>query len=177
MKFLRLQFVVAGILVLVAGAALADQGGVKLSMKEGIGSYLADADGKTLYWFMKDSPGKSACAGTCLEKWPVFFRETVAPPAGIEAKDFSMITREDGKKQTTFRGYPLYYYAADMKAGDTVGQGVNAVWFVINPAAFPAKAMAPMTEPHKGMAPGADAHKGMSTPAAAPPAAAPPKTY
>lgn len=171
MNFQKLQFVVAGILVLVSGAVLADQGGMKLSMKEGLGSYLSDADGKTLYWFAKDSQGKSACDGPCLEKWPVFYRETVTPPAGIEAKDFGVITRGDGKKQTTFRGNPLYYYATDMKAGDTVGQGVGADWFVIDPAAFPAKAKAPAADPHKGMTPGADPHKG-----AAPPVA-PTKTY
>lgn len=171
MKFLKLQFVFAGILVLVAGVALAGQGEVKLSTKQGLGSYLADADGKTLYWFKKDSPGKSACAGPCLEKWPIFFRETVTPPAGVEAKDFGVITREDGKKQTVFRGFPLYYYAADMQAGDALGQGVGDNWFVIDPAAFPAKAMAPMADPQKGMAPGTDPHKGLSTPAA------PPKTY
>lgn len=160
MKFLKLQFAVTGILVLVAGVALADQGGVTLSMKEGLGSYLADADGKTLYWFMKDAPGKSACAGQCVENWPVFFRETVTPPAGIEVKDFGVITRDDGKKQSTFRGYPLYFYAMDKKSGDVVGQGMGSNWYVIDPAAFPAKTMAPAVDPHKGMAPAPPPTKG-----------------
>lgn len=157
MKFTKIQLVVVGILVLVAGVALADQGGVMLSMKEGLGSYLADADGKTLYWFMKDTSGKSACAGQCVEKWPVFFRETVTPPAGVNVNDFGFITRDDGLKQSTFRGYPLYYFAADKKAGDTAGQGMGSSWFVIDPAAFPAKVMAPAAAP--GSAPATDPHK------------------
>jgi len=171
MKFLKLQLVVVGILVLVAGVALAGQGGVMLSKKEGLGSYLADADGKALYWFMKDAPGKSSCTGQCVEKWPVFFLETVTAPAGVEVKDFGIIMRDDGKKQTTFRGYPLYYFAADKKAGDVGGQGMGASWFVIDPAVFPAKAMTPAADPHKGMAPAADPHKGMT------PALPPTKSY
>lgn len=171
MNFLKLRFVVAVILVLVSGAALAEEGGVKLSTKEGLNSYLSDADGKTLYWFMKDSPGKSACSGPCLEKWPVFFRETVTPPAGVQANDFGAITREDGKKQTTFRGYPLYYYVTDRKAGETLGHGAGGNWFVIDPASFPAKAKVPMADPNTGMTPGADPHRGTTPPVA------PTKTY
>ena len=38
--------------------------------------------------------------------------------------------------QTTFMGYPLYYYIKDKAPGDTTGQGVNSVWFVVNPGNF-----------------------------------------
>jgi predicted lipoprotein with Yx(FWY)xxD motif len=101
------------------------------------GKYLADAQGKTLYWFEKDSPGMSACTGQCVEKWPLFFRESVAPPEGMSPEDFSTITRKDGAKQTTFRGYPLYYWVGDTKPGDTSGHGFNDVWFVVDPNKFP----------------------------------------
>jgi predicted lipoprotein with Yx(FWY)xxD motif len=121
------------------GVALADHHAVKIAEKEGIGKYLTDAKGMALYWFKKDTPGKSACTGECVEKWPLYFRETVAPPVGIKAGDFGTITREDGKRQTTFRGYPLYYWFQDSKPGDTSGNKVNDVWFVIDPAAFPPK--------------------------------------
>jgi len=106
--------------------------------KAGIGKYLTDTEGKALYQFKKDSPGTSACTGPCLEKWPIYYRETVAAPKGIK-EDFGTITREDGKKQTTFRGYPLYYWNNDKKTGETTGQGVNSVWYVINPDNFPPK--------------------------------------
>jgi predicted lipoprotein with Yx(FWY)xxD motif len=107
--------------------------------KDGVGSYLADAKGMTLYWFKKDSPGKSACAGPCVERWPIYYRDAVAAGEGTKPEDFGTITREDGKKQTTFRGYPLYYWAGDKAKGDTTGQGVNNVWYVIDPANFPPK--------------------------------------
>lgn len=121
------------------GVALADHHAVKIAMKEGVGEYLTDAKGTALYWFKKDSPGKSVCTGACVERWPLYYRESIAPPAGIKAEDFGTITREDGKKQTTFRGYPLYYWFQDAKPGDASGNKVNDVWFVIDPAAFPPK--------------------------------------
>ena len=123
----------------MAGAAPAMDHAVKKTTKAGVGSYLVDAKGMTLYWFKKDSPGKSACAGPCVERWPVYYREKVAAGEGTKEGDFGTITREDGKKQTTFRGYPLYYWVGDKAKGDTAGQGVNGVWYVIDPADFPPK--------------------------------------
>ncbi len=137
MKTLILLIVAA--LLTLPIAAVADHHAVKIAQKDSVGSYLTDAEGKTLYWFKKDIPGQSACAGPCVDKWPLYFRETVAAPAGVDAKNFATINRADGKTQTTFRGYPLYYWVNDNKAGDTSGQGVGNVWYVIDPANFPVK--------------------------------------
>ena len=123
--------------VAMGGSALAMDHEVKKAKKDGVGSYLTDAKGMTLYWFKKDSPAKSACAGPCVEKWPIYHRETVAAGEGTKAEDFATITRDDGKKQTTFRGYPLYYWSGDKASGDTKGQGINNVWYVIDPGDFP----------------------------------------
>ncbi len=127
------------IFVLFSTSALAAKEGVMIREKPGVGKYLTDSSGKTLYWFKKDSPGKSACSGGCLEKWPVFHAENVSPPKGLSKEDFATISREDGKKQTTFKDYPLYYFENDKKSGDTTGQGKNDVWFVVNPDNFPLK--------------------------------------
>ncbi|MBU0674906.1 MAG: hypothetical protein KJ950_09715 [Proteobacteria bacterium] len=132
----RLVIVIVSLLLFV-GIALADHHAVKINEKEGVGRYLTDAEGMTIYWFMQDTPGKSVCAGPCSAKWPPYYREIVAAPAGILADEFVNMTRADGAKQTTFRGYPLYYRAGDKTAGDTGGQGLNDVWFVINPDTFP----------------------------------------
>ncbi len=119
--------------LLVADSAVADHHAVKIAKKDGVGSYLADIKGMTLYTFKKDSPGTSACEGPCLEKWPVFYREAVEAKDGLKARDFGTITRADGKKQTTYKGMPLYYFAGDKAAGDTAGQGVRDVWYVAAP--------------------------------------------
>ena len=123
----------------VATASFADHHAIKIVKKENIGNYLTDAKGMTLYWFVKDSAGQSVCKGDCLAKWPAYYRPEIAPPSGVDAADFGTITREDGAKQTTFRGYPLYYFFKDQMAGDTNGQGMKNVWYVIDPANFPAK--------------------------------------
>ncbi len=114
-------------------ATMATAGTVEVKNKDGIGSYLADDKGMTLYVFKKDSPGKSACAGPCVEKWPLLSDEYVSASSGLEAGDFGVIARDDGKKQTTYKGLPLYYFFKDAKAGDTAGQGVNNVWYVAAP--------------------------------------------
>lgn len=125
--------------LMLGGQAFAMDHAVQAMNKEGVGHYLTDAKGMTLYWFKKDSPGKSACAGPCVEKWPIYFRETVKAGGGLKDEEFGTITREDGKKQSTFRGYPLYYWVGDKAKGDTAGQGFKDVWHVIDPANFPPK--------------------------------------
>jgi predicted lipoprotein with Yx(FWY)xxD motif len=37
----------------------------------------------------------------------------------------------------TYNHMPLYYWVNDMKAGDTTGQGVGSVWYVVNPDGEP----------------------------------------
>lgn len=132
----RLMLILAVLMLMSPVVASANHHAVKIAGQQG-SEYLTDAEGKTLYWFTKDSAGMSACSGGCVDKWPLFYRETVAPPAGVAAGDFATITRSDGKKQTTFRGYPLYYWVKDSKAGDTGGDGINGVWFLVDPANFP----------------------------------------
>ncbi len=104
-----------------------------------LGNYLVDERGNALYWFTKDSPGQSACSGDCLKNWPAFLAESLVVPTALNPSDFGTITRADGSSQTTYKGYPLYYWVKDLKRGDVTGQNVGKVWFVIDPAKFPAK--------------------------------------
>lgn len=103
---------------------------VKTKAKPRVGSYLTDAKGMSLYYFKKDAPGKSACSRDCIAKWPVFYTRKVVVSRTLDKKDFAVITRDDGIKQTTYKGRPLYYFANDLVAGDTKGEGVNNLWHV-----------------------------------------------
>jgi len=100
-----------------------------------LGRILADADGMTLYYFANDIPasGASTCYGQCEVAWPIFSVDTVTVSSPLLASDFSSITRNDGTKQTTYRGWPLYYWQADTKPGDVNGENVNKIWFVVKP--------------------------------------------
>jgi len=100
-----------------------------------LGRILVDADGMTLYYFANDIPasGASTCYGQCAVAWPIFSVDTVTVSSPLLASDFSSITRTDGTKQTTYRGWPLYYWQADTKPGDVNGENVQKVWFVVKP--------------------------------------------
>lgn len=119
--------------VAVAGAGIARAESVRVAKKEGVGPYLADAKGMALYVFKKDAPGKSACSGPCVEKWPLFSVEKVDAPAPLKPGDFSTVSRGDGKMQTAYKGMPLYYFVGDKQPGDTTGEGVGEVWFLAKP--------------------------------------------
>lgn len=101
-----------------------------------LGNYLTDENGRTLYYFDKDPMNKSVCEGTCLANWPAYLANGSSTPTGVASSDFGTITRTDGSKQTTYKGYPLYYFIKDVKHGDAVGQAVNNVWYVVDPAKF-----------------------------------------
>ena len=106
---------------------------VGISNNSGIGSYLVDAKGITLYWTTRDSVGQSNITGTTLANWPLFYSAGVTVRGSLSASDFATITRADGSTQTTYKGWPLYYYIGDKVAGDTTGQGLAGVWFAASP--------------------------------------------
>ena len=94
------------------------------------GNVLTDAKGMTLYTFDKDADGKSACNGPCATNWPA-----VKAEASDAAGDgYTIITRDDGSKQWSMNEKPLYFFAADVQAGDARGDGQGGVWHVIRGA-------------------------------------------
>jgi predicted lipoprotein with Yx(FWY)xxD motif len=110
---------------------------VMISTSAALGNYLVDGVGQTLYWYTKDSAGISACTGNCLKNWPAFTASTFTVPSALNPADFGTIKRDDGTLQATYKGFPLYYWVKDLKRGDTTGQDVGKVWYVIDPAKFP----------------------------------------
>jgi predicted lipoprotein with Yx(FWY)xxD motif len=119
-------------MLLLSVPALAGPPGPSVARKEGVGSFLVDGAGRTLYVFKKDAPGQSACLGDCVARWPVYLNQG-GTPDGLRGEDFGTITRADGKLQSTYKGMPLYTFAADAAPGDVKGQGVKDVWFVATP--------------------------------------------
>ena len=48
--------------------------------------------------------------------------------------------RTDGKKQVTYGGHPLYFFAKDTKAGDARGEGIvhfGGTWWVVSAVGKP----------------------------------------
>ena len=103
-----------------------------------LGSVLVDGKGMTLYLFTKDSPNTSTCTGGCLAAWPALLG-VPTPGAGVDDSKLGSFTRGDGSVQATYNGWPLYFWAKDTKPGDTTGQNVQSVWFVISRDGNPVK--------------------------------------
>ncbi|HET6980737.1 MAG TPA: hypothetical protein VFI53_01280 [Myxococcaceae bacterium] len=115
---------------------------VKLASAQPYGSYLVDGGGRTLYLFASDLPAGggnaavSSCTGSssdmtsCVHYWPIFHAASNVVQ-GIDPNDLGEITRaSDGLKQTTYKGWPLYYFINDSNPGDINGETI-ADWFVI----------------------------------------------
>ena len=93
------------------------------------GDVLTGSNGMTLYTFDKDAGGKSMCNGPCATNWPPLN----AMDGDMASGDYTIIVRDDGKKQWALKGKPLYYWTKDQKPGDRTGDGVNGVWHVAKP--------------------------------------------
>ncbi len=104
---------------------------INVSSKTGIGNYLVNGNGMTLYYFAKDVNGQSNATGAILQTWPIFNATSISVPSTLSTSDFGSITRSDGLTQTTYKGWPLYNFANDKAPGDTKGDGFNGFWFLV----------------------------------------------
>ena len=91
--------------------------------------YLTDAAGQALY-VLEDNAGGQRCDAACEEAWPPVLTEEARPLADprIGAGGAGALPRQDGGQHVTYRGQPLYRYAADRGAGRTAGDGVEDQW-------------------------------------------------
>jgi predicted lipoprotein with Yx(FWY)xxD motif len=103
-----------------------------------LGKYVTDANGRSLYVFMKDTKNTSTCVDACAAAWPPLGASTGASTdPSVKPAMVSVITRSDNKNQTTYNGMPVYYYEDDKKPGDIEGQGKNefgGLWYVVSPS-------------------------------------------
>lgn len=96
------------------------------------GDILTTPKGLTLYVFDNDVPnsGKSVCTGQCRGLHPPYLVEA----GGKVAQPLGVVLREDGVRQWSYKGRPLYLFYADEKPGDTLGDGLNrGTWHVAKP--------------------------------------------
>ena len=109
---------------------------VATAHSEALGTYLTDGRGNTLYYYTDDIPGLSNCTAGCEAVWPPFSVKTISVPPSLESSDFGFITRDNGRRQVTYKGWPLYYYSRDWAPRDTNGQALYGTWYVVQPDLF-----------------------------------------
>jgi predicted lipoprotein with Yx(FWY)xxD motif len=107
--------------------------------------FLTNGFGRALYVCFDDTPGSadtppvSACVGDCARRHPLWSvseagRTTILPSV-LDALDLAVFERPDGALQLALRGWPLYYFSGDERAGDVQGQNQSA-WRAIDPLHF-----------------------------------------
>jgi predicted lipoprotein with Yx(FWY)xxD motif len=80
---------------------------------------------------------RASCTGSCANSWvPVMTGQAPKGASGIESSDLGT-ANYDGKKQVTYFGHRLYYYASDHHPLTASGQGQSKTWFVILPTGQP----------------------------------------
>ena len=109
--------------------------GVVHTAKGSLGTILVDGKGMTIYLFAPDKPGKSVCNGSCATYWPPVPAPATTPSSlpGVTGT-IGTTTRDDGSKQLTVAGHPLYTYSGDQKPGQANGQNQNingGLWTVV----------------------------------------------
>jgi len=122
--------VVSAVALAVLGASVATAGGPATTapgalkaVRIGGLTVLADANGRTLYWFAPDTAARSACYGSCAAYWPPVKGPATAGP-GVTGT-LSVLTRSDGSVQAAYDGHPLYTYVGDSAPGQANGNGLN----------------------------------------------------
>jgi predicted lipoprotein with Yx(FWY)xxD motif len=99
------------------------------------GRILFDGHARALYAFTRDRK-ESNCYGACAAAWPPYLvGGAVRPGAGTKRGLYGTTTRRNGRRQLTYDGRPLYYYAHD-PVGQVLCQAVDEFggrWLVVRP--------------------------------------------
>jgi predicted lipoprotein with Yx(FWY)xxD motif len=115
--------------------------GVVGTESTGIGTVLVNSQGRTLYVFANDTGTTSTCTGSCAANWPPEPAPASSPSTvpGVSGP-LGSTTRNDGSKQLTVAGHPVYTFAGDTAKGQTKGQGIvlnGGLWTAVTPAGKP----------------------------------------
>jgi predicted lipoprotein with Yx(FWY)xxD motif len=106
--------------------------------KTSLGTFLVNAQGRTLYLWDADKGSMSACNGECAQDWPpLTTKGTPKASGGVKASLLGTTKRSDGSREVTYAGHPLYTYEGDTAPGQATGQGSSAFgapWWVVTPA-------------------------------------------
>ncbi len=108
---------------------------VKEANSQALGKRVLTANnGLTLYTLSAEKHGTFICKGSCLKDWHPLVVAAGVKPTGPVA--LGTVKRPDnGLRQVTFEGRPLYTFDDDRKKGDANGEGFKDVgtWHAATP--------------------------------------------
>jgi predicted lipoprotein with Yx(FWY)xxD motif len=100
------------------------------------GTMLFDSRKQAIYIFENDSKDKTVCYDECAEAWPpVYTKGEPRAADGVKQSLLGTIERRDGRKQVTYAGKPLYFYAHE-EPGEVRCHNIDlngGLWWVVGP--------------------------------------------
>lgn len=126
-----------GFLAATSLARSAPEAAATVSVRQtALGPILVNSKGRTLYLFLKDKNGKSACNGSCARFWPpLLSRGKPTVGHGLKASMLGTTMRSNGSRQVIYNRHPLYTYLLDKGAGQTKGEGTSffgGKWYAVS---------------------------------------------
>ena len=95
---------------------------------------LTNAQGLTLYYRTTDKPPSKVCSGACAGAWPpILFTGSGSPTSSTQLSGKLTAVTDANGNQVEYNGHPLYTFASDSGPGQTNGEGVGGIWFVVTP--------------------------------------------
>lgn len=117
-------------------AAAAANGTTITVRRSQFGPMLFNARRQAIYIFQNDRRKRTVCYGECAKAWPpVYTKGRPRAADGVRASLLGTIKRRDGRRQVTYAGKPLYYYAHE-RPGQVLCHNVNlngGLWWVVGP--------------------------------------------
>jgi predicted lipoprotein with Yx(FWY)xxD motif len=111
--------------------------GTRISLAQSrFGRMLWGPKRQAIYIFERDSPNRTRCYGECATAWPpVYTKGRPVAGRGVTTSLLGSIRRRDGRRQVTYAGKPLYYYAHE-GPGQVLCHNVRlngGLWWVVGP--------------------------------------------
>jgi predicted lipoprotein with Yx(FWY)xxD motif len=104
------------------------------------GNILTAAYPATLYVNVDESAHHNTCTGQCAKTWfPLLTRGQPQAGEGVSGNLLGSFRRDDGRRQVTYNGHPLYTYRGDHQPVEAKGQGASGRWYVISASGDPVK--------------------------------------
>lgn len=92
------------------------------------GVMVGSANRLTLYTYDRDTPLHSNCLDACTSEWLPFY----ASEHDVNRGDFSVFTRQDGRKQWALVRKPLYFWAGELHLEQQTETMTDPRWKVFN---------------------------------------------
>ena len=85
-------------------------------------------------YYTLDPAAQSTCSSSCAQLWhPLLFTGTGQPSSSTPLTGKLSVQMDANGTQIEYNGHPLYTFSGDTAPGQTNGEGLFGMWFVVTP--------------------------------------------